>query len=135
MTESEFNQVLEKNGMSLVRPVHPCGQGWGQVNMPDGSVRDRWRGGTSLKEQAAYLVGEAKALAAPQAKKPRPSAAADDLSGESLRAAVGKALQASSSSAQGDNAPKKTAKAAVKKATKNVVKKAVKKVVKKGAQK
>lgn len=155
MTENEFNSVLEKHGMSLVRPVRACGQGWGQVNMPDGSVRDRWKGGGSLADQASYLVAEAKAIGAAKKSaaaeatgqsdkevKPAvakcPDKAPLDFSGEGLRKAVGKALQKPKPT-QPAVKPKVVArsvtKAPAKVAPKPVAKKVIPKATKKGASK
>jgi|688.fasta_scaffold440770_1 hypothetical protein len=80
MTEQKFNELLAEYKMSVVIPVRPDGQGWGQINMPDGTVRDRWRGGQKLRDQADYLIFEAKAIlgtaeASPRKASEKPKAA------------------------------------------------------------
>jgi hypothetical protein len=56
MTEREFNDQMEKHGFKIIRPGDPGFVTWGHVDVGDGIVADRWRGGSTLASQLAYLV-------------------------------------------------------------------------------
>ena len=71
MTHGEFDRELAAHGMAVVIPPTQDGAGWGLVDMGNGVKVDRWRGGSTLPEQLAFLKAEKARLTgqAPPAPK------------------------------------------------------------------
>jgi hypothetical protein len=77
ITESEFNDQLRKHGFRLISPGDPDFVVWGYVDIGDGVVVDRWRGGSTLASQLAHLVSVKEASKSLRASGPPPATHAE----------------------------------------------------------
>jgi hypothetical protein len=68
ISESEFNAEIEALGFRVVRPGDADFVVWGYVDIGDGVVVDRWRGGATLAAQLQYLKQQKPAAAKPKKK-------------------------------------------------------------------
>jgi hypothetical protein len=60
MTEAEFNEKLAAHGCKAVVPATITGPGWGLIDIGNGVMVDRWKGGSTLAEQLRYCLAQKK---------------------------------------------------------------------------
>lgn len=56
INEAQFNEELDKRGFRIMRPGDDGVVTWGYIDVGGGTLVDRWRGGSTLAGQLAYLI-------------------------------------------------------------------------------